>query len=109
MHAWEQEGVVPDIQTIGKGLGGGYVPVAGVLMGHRMIDVLDDGTGCFMNGQTYQAHPMVCAGALEVQRIIKENHLLENVKDQGKLLESRLKSALSDHRNVGDIRGKGLF
>ena len=44
-HAWQQEGVVPDIQTIGKGLGGGYVPVAGFLAGHRVIDVLDGGTG----------------------------------------------------------------
>jgi len=45
MHAWEQEGVIPDIQTIGKGLGGGYVPVAGMLVGHRVIGTLDNGTG----------------------------------------------------------------
>ena len=44
-HAWEQEGVVPDIQTIGKGLGGGYVPIAGLIAGHRVIDVLNSGTG----------------------------------------------------------------
>lgn len=44
-HAWQQEGVVPDIQTIGKGLGGGYVPVAGFLAGHRVIDALHGGTG----------------------------------------------------------------
>ena len=44
-HAWEQEGVVPDIQTMGKGLGGGYVPIAGVLVGHRVLNALDDGTG----------------------------------------------------------------
>ena len=45
MHAWQQEEVVPDIQTIGKGLGGGYVPIAGLLVGHRVIEALDDGTG----------------------------------------------------------------
>ena len=45
MHAWEQEGVIPDIQTIGKGLGGGYVPVAGFLARHRVIKALDNGTG----------------------------------------------------------------
>ena len=44
LHAWEQEGVVPDIQTIGKCLGGGYQPIAGVLAGHRIIDVLEKGT-----------------------------------------------------------------
>lgn len=45
LHAWEQEGVVPDIQTIGKGLGGGYVPIAGMLIGHRVVNTLDNGTG----------------------------------------------------------------
>ena len=45
MHAWEQDGVVPDIQTLGKGLGGGYVPIAALLIGHRVIDTLDHGTG----------------------------------------------------------------
>lgn len=45
IHAWQQEDVVPDIQTIGKGLGGGYAPIAGVLLGHRVIDTLTTGTG----------------------------------------------------------------
>ncbi len=45
LHAWQQEDIVPDIQVIGKGLGGGYVPVAGFLAGHRVIDVLNAGTG----------------------------------------------------------------
>lgn len=45
MHAWEQEGVVPDIQTIGKGLGGGYAPIAGLLAGHRVINTLREGSG----------------------------------------------------------------
>ncbi|MCJ1310504.1 hypothetical protein MMC25_004168 [Agyrium rufum] len=109
MHAWQQEGVVPDIQTMGKCLGGGYVPVAGMLIGHRVIDVLESGTGAFMHGQTYQGHAMVCAGALEVQRIIESENLLENVRIQGKHLESRLRKLLTSHENVGDIRGRGLF
>lgn len=44
LHAWEQEGVVPDIQTIGKALGGGYQPVAGVLVGKHVIDVIEKGS-----------------------------------------------------------------
>ena len=44
-HAWQQEDVIPDLQTIGKGLGGGYVPIAGLLVGHRVTNTLDGGTG----------------------------------------------------------------
>ncbi|MCJ1324283.1 hypothetical protein MMC10_000945 [Thelotrema lepadinum] len=109
MHAWEQDGVVPDIQTIGKGLGGGYVPIAALLIGHRVIGTLDKGTGVFVHGQTYQSHAVVCSAALEVFNIVQKDRLLENVITQGKNLESALKETLASHPNVGDIRGRGLF
>ncbi|KAL0259534.1 hypothetical protein SLS55_005271 [Diplodia seriata] len=109
LHAWQQEGVVPDIQTIGKGLGGGYAPVAGVLINHRVVDVLQKGTGSFSHGQTYQGHPVACAAAAQVQRIIRDDSLCENVKKMGVYLEKLLKQRLADHPNVGDIRGRGLF
>lgn len=44
LHAWEQENAVPDIQTIGKGLGGGYQPVAGILIHRKVIEVLEAGS-----------------------------------------------------------------
>ncbi|KAK2793399.1 hypothetical protein FQN52_001536 [Onygenales sp. PD_12] len=109
LHAWEQEDVVPDIQTIGKGLGGGYAPVSGILINERVVSVLDKGTGSFRHGQTYQGHPVGCAAALAVQKVIKEQNLLENVREMGTLLESLLKEKIGGHPNVGDIRGKGLF
>ncbi|KAK0658260.1 putative aminotransferase [Lasiodiplodia hormozganensis] len=109
LHAWQQEGVVPDIQTIGKGLGGGYAPVAGVLINHRVVGALEKGTGSFSHGQTYQGHPLACAAAAEVQRIIREDHLCENVRAMGGYLEELLKKKLETHPNVGNIRGRGLF
>lgn len=109
LHAWQQEGVVPDIQTIGKGLGGGFMPIAGMLIGHRVVDAFKKGTGAFSHGQTYQGHPLACAAALEVQKIIREEKLVDNVKEMGLLLEGLLKQKLADHPNVGDIRGRGLF
>jgi adenosylmethionine-8-amino-7-oxononanoate aminotransferase len=53
--------------------------------------------------------PTCCAAALEVQRIVQEDNLLNNVNTMGFLLEKLLKERLSDHPNVGDIRGRGLF
>jgi adenosylmethionine-8-amino-7-oxononanoate aminotransferase len=108
-HAWEQEGVVPDIQAVAKGLGGGYAPIGGILAAGRVIDALRDGSGGFMHGQTYQAHPVACAAALEVQRIIVEDALVPNVARQGAVLERLLTDRFGNHRHVGDIRGRGLF
>ncbi|OLN92105.1 putative aminotransferase C1771.03c-like protein 1 [Colletotrichum chlorophyti] len=109
LHAWQQEGVMPDIQTIAKGLGGGYAPMAGMLINHRVADVLESGSGTFSHGHTYQGHPVGCAAALEVQRIIREENLVANVRKQGALLEKLLRHHLEDHPHVGNIRGKGLF
>ncbi|KAJ5523699.1 hypothetical protein N7494_010349 [Penicillium frequentans] len=109
LHAWEQEDVIPDIQTIGKGLGGGYAPVSGILINDSIVQVLDRGTGVFRHGQTYQGHPVSCAAALAVQKTIQEQKLLENVRNMGAYLEQQLRQRLGDHPYVGDIRGKGLF
>lgn len=107
--AFEQEGVVPDIVTIGKGLGGGYAPIAGVLVGGKVVERLRGGTGTFNHGQTYQAHPLSCASALAVQRIVRRDGLVERCGVMGRLLEGGLREALGGRRYVGDIRGRGLF
>jgi adenosylmethionine-8-amino-7-oxononanoate aminotransferase len=109
MHAWEQEGIAPDLQVVAKGLGGGYQPIGGVLIGGKVVDAINTGSGGFMHGHTYQAHPVACAAALEVQRIIRDDHLLENVRAMGTRLETALIERFGNHRHVGDIRGRGLF
>ena len=109
MHAWEQEGIAPDIQVIAKGLGGGYQPIGGILIGKRIIDALRAGSGSFRHGHTYQAHPVACAAALAVQKVIREDGLLTNVRAMGELLMAGLTERLGNHRHVGDIRGRGLF
>ncbi|KAI3398841.1 hypothetical protein diail_8532 [Diaporthe ilicicola] len=108
-HAWQQEGVVPDIQTVGKGLGGGYQPVAGVLIHKNVVDALENGSGVFVHGHTYQAHVVGCAAVVAVQRIIQEGNLVANVRIMGELLGKSLQARLGSHKNVGDIRGRGLF
>jgi adenosylmethionine-8-amino-7-oxononanoate aminotransferase len=109
LHAWEQEGIAPDIQAIAKGLGGGYQPIGAMLANTGIIDTIRQGSGAFQHGHTYLAHPLACAAALEVQRIIAEEHLLDRVKERGAHLERRLIERFGNHRHVGDIRGRGLF
>lgn len=109
LHAWEQEGISPDIQIVAKGLGGGYQPIGGILVGGKVIEGLESGSGAFMHGHTYQAHPLACAAAVAVQEVIHGENLLENVRAMGRRLEDGLTERLGNHRCVGDIRGRGLF
>lgn len=107
--AFEQEGIVPDLMTVAKGLGGGYAPVAGVLVHKKVIDVLKKGTGSFNHGHTYQAHPVGCASTLAVQKILARDGLVENCALLGKFLYPLLVETFQSAKYVGDIRGRGLF
>jgi len=109
LHACEQEGVVPDLMAIAKGLGGGYQPVGAVLVGGRVIDAIARGSGFFQHGHTYVGHPMACAAALAVQRVLKRDGLVGRCARQGEKLAARLQDTFGRHPHVGDIRGRGLF
>ncbi len=109
LYACEQDGVVPDIVTIAKGLGAGYQPIGACLLSRRVFDAFAEGSGFFQHGHTYLGHAIACAAALAVQRVIAEEGLLARVRETGALLERELRRALGEHPNVGDIRGRGLF
>jgi adenosylmethionine-8-amino-7-oxononanoate aminotransferase len=109
LHAWEQEGISPDIQAIAKGLGGGYQPIGAILMNDRVLAPILAGSGAFAHGHTYLSHPVACAAALAVQEVIASDGLLERVRLLGQRLEAGLVERFGNHRHVGDIRGRGLF
>lgn len=60
----DEEGFIPDLQKIGKRLGGGYVPVAGMLIVHQVVGVLQRGTSAFAHGQIYQGYLVASAALL---------------------------------------------
>ncbi len=109
LHACEQEGVVPDLMTIAKGLGGGYQPIGAVLAQKKIVDAMSAGTGFFQHGHTYLGHPVGCAAALAVQEVIERDGLLDKVRTRGSSLAARLNERFGNHPCVGDIRGRGLF
>ena len=109
LHACEQEGVVPDLCAIAKGLGGGYQPIGAVLAQRRIVDAMSHGSGFFQHGHTYLGHPVACAAALAVQRVIARDGLLGRVRALGTSLERKLADRFRDHPHVGDLRGRGLF
>lgn len=109
LHACEQEGVVPDLLAIAKGLGGGYQPIGAVLAQKKLVDVFRAGSGLFQHGHTYLGHALACAAALAVQRVIQRDGLVAQVQARGQTLHSLLQQAFAHHPHVGDIRGRGLF
>ncbi|RZL61371.1 MAG: aspartate aminotransferase family protein [Variovorax sp.] len=109
LHACEQEGVVPDLITVAKGLGGGYQPIGAVLAQGKIVDAMSQGSGFFQHGHTYLGHPVACAAALAVQQVIVRDGLLAQVRARGDTLAQLLHTAFDAHPHVGDIRGRGLF
>jgi adenosylmethionine-8-amino-7-oxononanoate aminotransferase len=94
LHACEQEGVAPDLMAIAKGLGGGYQPVGAVLIGQKIIDAIAAGTGFFQHGHTYIGHPVACAAALAVQKVLKRDGLLQRCAAQGRRLRASARRGL---------------
>lgn len=109
LFAFEQEGVRPDLLTMGKCLGAGFAPIAAVLVGEKVVEGLRGGSGNVAHGHTYQAHPVSCAAALAVQKIIKRENLVEKCREMGSVLERLLRQELDGRKYVGNVRGRGLL
>ncbi|KAH7024354.1 pyridoxal phosphate-dependent transferase [Microdochium trichocladiopsis] len=108
--AFEHEGdVVPDIVTVGKGLGGGYAPIAGIYIHDKVVHALRQGSAAYNHGHTYQAHPVSCAAALATQQVVKSLGLVEACAEKGMILGALLRDRLGEKKYVGDVRGRGLF
>ena len=109
LYACEQEGVTPDLIAIAKGLGGGYMPIGALLLHDRIFKALAEGSGALQHSHTYMGHPLACAAALAVQKVIRRDGLLANVRKQGAYFARRLNERFGNHPFVGDVRGRGLF
>jgi putrescine aminotransferase len=102
-------GTRPDFMTFAKGVTSGYLPLGGVFVSDRVSDVLIDKGGEFFHGYTYSGHPAACAVAIENLRILKEEKLIERVRDDiGPYLQSKW-ATLAEHPLVGEARMVGLM
>ncbi|MBC6443458.1 MAG: aspartate aminotransferase family protein [Rhodobacteraceae bacterium] len=109
LFASEHYGVIPDICTIAKGLGGGYQPIGAMLCTRAIHDAIEAGTGFFRHGHTYVGHPVACAAGLAVLERLVDQKIMDRVRPAGAQLAATLTRYLGRHPNVGDIRGVGLF
>ena len=109
LHACQQEGVVPDLMTVAKGLGGGYQPIGAVLAQHKIVEAMSAGSGFFQHGHTYLGHAVACAAALAVQQVIERDGLLQKVQRGAHVLQALLAEKFANHPQVGEVRGRGYF
>ena len=99
---------VPDIITISKGFGGGYVPLGAMIARDDMVEAVLD-KGGFVHGFTYAGNPLACAAGLAVIDEIERHDLTGNAARMGEALKSRLSELMIRYPFIGDVRGKGLL
>ena len=106
-HFWafETQGVLPDIVTIGKPLGNGH-PLAAVVTTPEIAASFNNGMEYF---NTFGGNPVSCAVGLAVLDVIEEERMQENALDVGAYLKSGLEELKNRHPVIGDVRGMGLF
>ncbi|KRS16117.1 aspartate aminotransferase family protein [Roseovarius indicus] len=109
LFACEQDGIAPDIACIAKGLGAGYQPIGAMLCSSHIYKTIEEGTGFFQHGHTYNGHPTAAAAGLAVVSAILDRGLLQRVQTQGDKLADRLADRFGQHPHIGDLRGRGLF
>jgi len=103
--AFEHYGIVPDMVTIGKGLGGGVFPMAAVLTNEKYNAVAEHSVGHF----THEKSPVGSATALAVLEVIEQNDLLMRAQKLGKIMQTRLLDMQERFEMIGDVRGIGLL
>lgn len=105
MFACQHYGVVPDMLVVGKGLGGGIMPLA-ALIARDGLDVAADRA---LGHYTHEKSPVASAAALATIRYIEEQGLIERARVLGRHALDRLRGMQTRHRVIGDVRGMGLL
>jgi adenosylmethionine-8-amino-7-oxononanoate aminotransferase len=107
---WE---VAPDILVTAKGLSSGYAPLGAVIASKKVVEAIAAGSGAFLHGFTYNAHPVSVAAGRAVLRFLKKRDLVKAADSEpDETAAGQLRNALEtirDVRTVGDVRGIGLL
>ncbi len=111
LFACQQENVAPDLMCLGKGLTGGYLPVAATMATQEIFDAFkgDISEGkTFYHGHTFTGNALGCAAGVASVDLIEQSGLLEALPGKIDLMRRRL-AELGDHPSVGDIRQCGMM
>ena len=105
MFTFENFGVIPDIVVIGKGLGGGVLPLAAIIAREDLDVAAERALGHY----THEKNPVSCAAALAAIDYIEKHKLVDHARQLGRHSLKRLDAMKKNHGLIGDVRGLGLF
>ena len=106
--AVEHWGATPDMILVGKGIASGYAPLGAVMVAGHVAETISRGSGTFLHGFTYNAHPVTAAAGIAVLDFLEREKLFARVEPVGQELRAALEP-LRKYSVVGDIRGRGLL
>jgi len=101
-------GIEPDLMPFAKGVTSGYLPLGGVMVADRVADVVIQKGGEFAHGYTYSGHPAACAVALENIRILRDEGIIERVRDDTGPYFNQRWATLAQHPLIAEARSIGL-
>lgn len=101
--------VVPDIIATGKGLSGGYAPLAATIIRDKILEPIVRGSKLIMSGHTFSANPLSAAVGLAVLEYMEKHKLVENAEKTGDYLLNQLGDLQKKYPIIGDVRGMGLL
>ncbi len=107
MWGCDHDGVVPDVMTVGKGMGGGF-PISGIISTDELTRHKPFGEPSG-SSSSYGGNPLAAAAGLATLEIILKEGLVKNAERVGAVMLSRLEALKEKYRFVGDVRGKGLM
>lgn len=112
MFASEYYGAAPDITCCGKGMSGGYAPLAAILIRDRIADTFygdPEDNRQFHHGHTYAGNPIACAAGVAAVTQLIDRDVVGNARRQGDGLRARLTDLAKRYSLIGDVRGAGLL
>jgi len=112
MFAVEHEDVAPDILCVGKGISGGYLPLAATLTTEAVFEAFlapYEAFRTFFHGHTYTGNALACAVALASLDVFEHDQVLPAVRARAAELETRLQREIAPLPHVGDVRQRGLM
>jgi adenosylmethionine-8-amino-7-oxononanoate aminotransferase len=112
LFACDHAGITPDILCLGKGLSGGYLPLAATLATEEIFSAFlgrHEDYVAFFHGHTFTGNALACAAALASLAVFDDERVLERVQVLTERLRARLASACAEHPHIGDMRQWGLM